>query len=229
VVCVVHGGYYRARYDLTHIGHLAAALTKERVATWTIEYRRLGQDGGGWPGTFLDVGAALDSLRQLAEKIPLDVTRVISLGHSAGGQLALWLAGRPRELRGPDPLPLAGVVALAPVADLARGWELRLSNGVVNELMGGGPAIEPDRYAQTSPIQRVPLGLPQVLIHGTADTSVPYELSDRYVAAARAAGDRVELVTLPGVDHFAPIDPRTEAFSATREAVLRLLSAPGAR
>jgi acetyl esterase/lipase len=217
----VHGGYYRARYDLTYMGHLAAALTRNGVATWTIEYRRLGESGGGWPGTFRDVSDALDFVRHLDN---VDATRVMTLGHSAGGQLALWLANRPPELSGPHPLRVTGVVALAPVADLARASQLGLSDAVVDQLMGGAPAHKPDRYALASPIQRVPLGSPQIVIHGTADTHVPVELSERYVAAARAAGDPAELVALAGVDHFDPIDPRREAFAVTRDAVLRLLA-----
>lgn len=165
VACVVHGGYYRARYDLSHIGHLAAALAEAGLATWSIEYRRLGEPGGGWPGTFLDVGAGLDALRELAQQYPLDLPRTIAVGHSAGGQLALWLASRPRlrveeELRAADPLPLAGVVALAPVADLVRASALALSDGVVDQLMGGPPTALPKRYALASPVQRLPLGIP---------------------------------------------------------------------
>jgi acetyl esterase/lipase len=220
VVCVVHGGYYRARYDLSYMTHLSSALTEDGVATWTLEYRRLGEPGGGWPGTFRDVSDAFDVLRTLQH---VDPSRVIALGHSAGGHLALWLANRPLELSAPDPLAITGVVALAPVADLERASKLQLSGSVVDELMGGTPSQNPERYALVSPIQRVPSGVPQIVIHGTADTDVPFELSERYVTAARAAGDPAELVSLPGVDHFAPIDPRAQAFTATREAVLRLV------
>jgi dipeptidyl aminopeptidase/acylaminoacyl peptidase len=220
LVCIVHGGYYRARYDLSYMTHLASTLTEDGVATWTIEYRRLGEPGSGWPGTFRDVSDALDFVRTLQR---VDTSRIVTLGHSAGGQLALWLANRPPELSAADPVPVTGVVALAPVADLARAWELQVSNGVIDELMGGAPHKVPDRYALASPIERVPIGVPQIVIHGTADSHVPFELSDRYVGAARAAGDPTELVTLPGIDHFAPIDPRAHAFTATREAVLRCL------
>jgi dipeptidyl aminopeptidase/acylaminoacyl peptidase len=117
------------------------------------------------------------------------------------------------------------VVALAPVADLARASALRLSDAVVDQMMGGAPRDVPERYALASPIQRVPLGVPQVVVHGTADEDVPLELSKRYVAAARAAGDPAELVALAGVDHYAIIDPRAQAFAATREATRRLLAA----
>jgi fermentation-respiration switch protein FrsA (DUF1100 family) len=121
------------------------------------------------------------------------------------------------------PLWVAGTLALAPVADLARGSALGLSNGVVDDLLGGTPRAVPERYALTSPAQRLPLGVPQLVVHGTADTAVPFELSEAYVAAARAAGDPAELIPLPGVDHFDIIDPRTSAFAATRQAAQRLL------
>jgi acetyl esterase/lipase len=229
VGCVVHGGYYRARYGLGYIGHLAAALAQADVATWSIEYRRIGEAGGGWPGAFLDAGAGLDALRQLAQTYALDLGRVITLGHSAGGQLAPWLASRPRlppglPLSVPDPLSVMGVVALAPVADLERASRLRLSDGIVDELLGGTPETVPERYRLTSPTLRLPLSVPQVVIHGTADDSVPLELSQAYAAAAEAAGDPVELLVLPGTDHFDIVDPRAPAFETTRRAVSRLLA-----
>jgi acetyl esterase/lipase len=227
VACVVHGGYYRARYDLGYIGHLAAALARDGVATWSIEYRRMGEAGGGWPATFLDAGAGLDTLRQWAEPYALDLSRVVSVGHSAGGQLALWLASRPRlplgcALSASDLLPIGGVVALAPVADLAQASRLGLSGGIVDELMGGTPETVPERYQLTSPMARLPLGVPQVVIHGTADDSVPLELSQTYTAEALRAGDAVDLVVLPEADHFDIVDPRSPAFEATRRAVRRL-------
>src|SRR5687768_3281806 len=123
VVVVVHGGFWRAQYSLEHIGHLCAALTREGWATWSVEYRRLGEPGGGWPGTFTDAGAALDAVRWLADQWPLDPTRVVTIGHSAGGHLALWLAARPQlsahpELGVAEPLVPIGAVALAAVSDL---------------------------------------------------------------------------------------------------------------
>jgi acetyl esterase/lipase len=228
VACVVHGGYYRARYDLGYIGHLAAALAQDGLATWSIEYRRIGEAGGGWPGTFLDAGAALDALRQLAPTHALDLDQVVTVGHSAGGQLALWLASRARlpggsALSAADPLRVVGVVALAPVADLERASRLRLSEGIVDEVLGGTPEAVPERYALISPSRRVPLGVPQVVIHGAADDSVPLELSQTYAAAAAVAGDPIELLVLPGADHFDAVDPRTRTFEATRRAVQRLI------
>jgi len=231
VVVAVHGGFWRARYDLTHLGHLCAALTARGFATWSLEYRRLGQPGGGWPGTFADVARGLDALAALAASRPLDLGRCVVLGHSAGGQLALWLAARPRippdsPLHAPAPLVPRGVIALAAVADLRRGSALRLSSGVVDELLGGPPEAFPERYAAASPLELLPLGVPQVLIHGTDDANVPYELSAGYAARARVLGDAVELVTLGAMAHFEPIDPRSAAWPSVLDAV-RALAAVG--
>lgn len=231
VVVLLHGGYWRARYDLAYMGHAAEALTAAGLATWTVEYRRLGEPRGGWPRTFLDVAAAADSLRTLAPAHALDLSRVLALGHSAGGQLALWLAGRSRLPSGSpltveNPLPLRGVVALAPVCDLVRAWELDLSDGAVASLLGGSPETHPDRYAATSPIELLPLGVPQILIHGEADADVPLELSERYVQAARAVGNAAELIPLPATGHFELVDPRSEQWQTVLQAV-RDLSAAG--
>ncbi len=228
VAIVIHGGFWRARYDLEHIGHLCAALTHAGLATWNLEYRRLGIPGGGWPGTFLDVAAGADYLRQLAGPYALDLRRVVSVGHSAGGHLAAWLAGRGRVLPGSplhaeNPLPLRGVVPLAGVLDLIRAYELRLSAGVTGELMAGSPEEHSDRYAAASPAALIPLGVRQILLHGTADEDVPYAISRDYAAAARAAGDDAELITLPGTGHFELIDPRSAEWPQVEAAVLRLL------
>lgn len=227
LVIYVHGGFWRARYDLTHAGHPCAALTAAGIATWNVEYRRIG-NGGGWPETFLDVAAAADHARELASRHPLDLERAIAVGHSAGGHLALWLAGRDRippgtTLHRPVPVPLRGAVSLGGVVDLRRTWELRLSGGVVRELVGATPDEAPERYAAASPPELLPLGVPQTLIHGTEDESVPYELSVRYHAAATAAGDEVTLIPLEGVGHFEPVDPRSAVWTRTLGAVQALL------
>ncbi len=227
VVVVVHGGFWREAYDLEHIGPACAALTAQGVATWSIEYRRIGNEGGGWPGTFLDVAAALDYLRELAPKYNLDLERVVVIGHSAGGHLALWLAGRARIPEGdplytPSPLPVKGAVSLAGVADLRRGWELKLSSNVVEEFLGGAPDDVPGRYATGSPRELLPLGVPQVLIHGTDDGNVPYEISSAYHQAAIAAGDNARLVTLEGAGLFEVIDPQSAEWKKVVEAVLQV-------
>jgi acetyl esterase/lipase len=229
VVAFVHGGFWRAAYDLRHAGHLCAALTARGYVTWSVEYRRLGQEGGGWPGTFEDVGRAIDDLTLVEARHRLDLSRVVLMGHSAGGHLALWAAARHRlpaehPLHGGSDLAPRGVVALAGVLDLARAAELALSHSVVNELLGGSPDVVPDRYAAASPYEMLPLGIRQVVVHGDRDEVVPIELSERYGARALALGDPAELVSLPGVDHFAVIDPRTQAWAHVEAAVERAMA-----
>lgn len=231
LVVWIHGGFWRPQYDLTHAGHACAALAAEGIATWNIEYRRLGNPGGGWPGTFLDVAAAADSVRRLLDTHPLDHERVIAAGHSAGGHLALWLAARPRiaadsPIASPDPLPVRGAVSLAGVVDLHRAWELQLRDGIVASLLGGTPEEVPDHYAAASPAELLPLGIPQILVHGTEDESVPYSMSVDYCEASRARGDNVELITLPNAGHFDPIDPRSPYWPETARAVRRALMWP---
>jgi len=216
VALVIHGGYWRSAYGLEHIGHLSAALTRAGVATWNLEYRRIGDPGGAWPGTAEDVVRGAEYLRSLAQRYPLDLTRVVVIGHSAGGQLALWLAAQHK-------IPLRGVVSLAGVADLRRAWELGLSHGAVAELLGGAPQQQPERYRQASPIELLPLKVPERLLHGSKDDVVPIEMSRRFHAAAVAAGDDVQLSELPDAGHFDLIDPRTPAWGAVQAAVLRLL------
>jgi acetyl esterase/lipase len=224
VAIVIHGGFWRAAYDLEHIGHLCDALRKAGVATWSLEYRRIGNPGGGWPGTFEDVARGADHLRAIAIPFHLHLNRVVAMGHSAGGHLALWLGARTRlpadhALRAAEPIALNGIVSLAGVADLKRAWELKLSNSVVADLLGGSPEDIPDRYAAASPIELLPFGIPQKLIHGTLDRNVPFEISERYVSAAKARGDSADLVALDGAGHFEVIDPRTAEFSQVQQAV----------
>ena len=221
VVIVIHGGYWLAASGLTYMDSLADALTKEGVATWNVEYRALGNDGGGWPGTFLDVGAAADALRGMAAERRLDLGHVTALGHSAGGQLALWLAGRARIASGPlhadDPLRIARAISIAGVADLRAFGAAKVD--VIAQLLGGGPDAVPERYAAASPIELLPLGVPQVLLHGTADTVVPFAMSERYVEIAKVRGDDATLIPLPGIDHRQPVDPASAAWPEVRAAV----------
>ncbi len=215
VVVVVHGGFWRAAYDLSLGTPLAADLAGRGYAAWNLEYRRVG-GGGGWPATLLDVAAGIDRLAALAAAgTPLDLSRVVGLGHSAGGHLATWAAARPGlpvDAPGAGPaVALTGVVAQAGVLDLRLAADEQLGAGATQEFLGGGPDDVPDRYAVASPVQRVPLGVPVVCVHGTTDTNVPPSQSEHYVRAATRAGDDAELVTVDG-DHFVLIDVGSAAW-----------------
>jgi pimeloyl-ACP methyl ester carboxylesterase len=203
-----------------------AALAGAGWAVWSVEYRRVGEEGGGWPNTLLDVATAADHLRALAPAHRLDLGRAVAVGHSAGGHLALWLAARRRlppghALHRPDPLPLRGAVALAGVCDLRRAHELGLGVGAVPRLLGGGPEAVPDRYAGASPADLVPLGTRQVLVHGAADSVVPVDISRAYRATAAAAGDVVELVEVAGAGHFEVINADSPAWPSVAGALAR--------
>ena len=196
LVIFIHGGFWRAAYDLTHTGHLCVALAKAGCAVWSLEYRRVGQPGGGYPGTLDDV--RLGALR--VTQIPgLDLQRVVVAGHSAGGQLALWLAAQ-------ETIALKGVVALAAVSDMRHGHALNLGSGAIETFLGGSPTQCDDRYRLASPVDLLPLKTPQVLLHGTDDDTVPFELSEQFANASANA----RLVAVRGAGHFELIDPRTE-------------------
>lgn len=228
VAIVIHGGFWRAKYGLTYAGHMAAALTAAGIATWNVEYRRIGNPGGGWPGTFLDAASGADYVRELARRYPLNLEKVISIGHSAGGHLAVWLAARRRMPQGDalataDPIKLRCAVSLAGVVDLRRAWELKLGDNAVDVLMGGPPAKLAERYRTASPIELVPLGLKVRLLHGTEDAIVPIEISNAYQKAASRAGDDARLVVLGGADHFAVVDPRSEHWATVEKTAREML------
>jgi acetyl esterase/lipase len=179
-------------------------------AAWNLEYRRLGA-GGGWPATFDDVAAGIDHLDSLAGP-ELELGGVVAIGHSAGGHLAFWSAARetPR-------VRVTHAVAQAGVVDLAEAARLGLSRGVVHELLAAAPAEAPERYALASPAGLLPLGVPQLLVHGGRDEIVPAAMSRSYAEAARAAGDRVDLVVHEQLRHFEHLDPRSPAWRSVRD------------
>jgi acetyl esterase/lipase len=209
LVATIHGGFWRSRVDASSIAPLAAALAAAGHRVWNLEYPRVGETGGGWPGTAVAVGDALDALLTAAAGRPVAV-----LGHSAGGHLALW-ASRGR--------PVAAVLALAPVCDLPAAQREGLGEGAVEEFIGAPPEAAAEAYLEASPGARLPLGVPALLVHGEADQRVPISQSRTYAEAARAAGDEVELIELAGVDHMALIDPDGPARPAidARLAALR--------
>ena len=197
-------------------------LANRGWATWNLEYHRVGS-GGGWPATLEDVAAGVDHLETAAEDHNLDLGRVSAIGHSAGGHLALWSAIRPHLADGiPDPatrVPVRGVIALAGVSDLAVAHAAGIGGDAVEEFLRRSPEDGPERYSAASPAELIPLGVPQVLVHGTEDDAVPVAMSRAYADAARAAGDTVTLHELPGVGHMELIDPNDPAWHVAATAL----------
>ncbi len=229
VVILIHGGFWRNAYNLSLMTGLAEFFIQQEIAVWNIEYRRVGDEGGGWPGTFQDVARAADELRALAPTYNLDLQRVLAIGHSAGGQLAFWLGSRSHlpptsSLATSQPLALKGVISQAGVLDLELAYELRLGGGAVAELLGGGPAEVPEHYALADPAALLPLHISQVLVHATADDRVPLEVSQTYTRKATRSGDTPTLIELPNANHFVLINPNTDEWNRTFEEVQKLLS-----
>ena len=234
VVVVVHGGCWEAPWGFDHVRSLAAALTAEGWATWSLGYRRLGDEGGGWPGTFEDVARGADHLREAARDYPVDLEHVVALGHSAGGQLALWLAARPRLPEGSlptvaepsgkaaRPLRLRGVVSLAGVTDLRAGAAGGICGDAIPRLFGGPLQDKTLRLRQTSPVELLPLGVPVRLVCGARDEVVPIEQARAYEAAAKAAGDSIAVEVVGSAGHFELVDPGSAAWPAVRDAVSAL-------
>ena len=226
VAIVIHGGCWMAEYGLSYMGHLSGALAEAGVATWSVEYRRVGNQGGGWPGTFEDVARAADHLRKIAKTYPLDLNQVIAVGHSAGGHLALWLAARkllPKDspAYSHDPLPLRGVVSLAGVTDLRRNGTACDAN--VTQLMGGAAKDKAAIYDQASPIELLPLRIPSAIVQGSNDPIIPLEMAKDYTEAAKKKGDEAKLVLIENAGHFEVVDPKSFAWEAVKNEVLALL------
>lgn len=215
VVVNIHGGYWRAKYDLKHAGHVCAALTARGLATWNLEYRRVGNAGGGWPGTFEDVHSGYRYVPQIVQRYNLDASKVVVMGHSAGGQLALCLAGHETSL--------TRVISLAGVVDLQQAWELHLSNNAVVEFLGGEPRSVPEHYREADPMQLKISQATQWLVHGASDDSVPPFLSRNYTEQKKRRGENVHYLEISTAGHSDLIDPRSTAWSKVEGAVLHLL------
>ena len=217
VAVVVHGGYWRAQYDRSLMEGLCLDLAAHGMVAWNLEYRRVG-GGGGWPETFLDVAAGVDALADVAAG--LDLSRVVAVGHSAGGQLALWAAARgtlPAEAPGAEPrVRIAAAVSQAGVLDLTLAAGLMPSATPTRALLGD-PATHFERYVLASPRERLPLGIPQLVLHGDRDDTVSMRIATSYATAARNAGDECELRVLSRTGHFEHIDAGSDAWHVARD------------
>ena len=222
-VVMVHGGCWQTDIaDRTLMDWAADDLRRSGYAVWNIDYRGVDRPGGGYPGTFQDAAAAADALRSHAGRFKLDTSRVVAIGHSAGGHLALWLAGRQRLPKGSplaarDPLKIARVISLGGLPDLeatAASPDNGCGADVIARLVGAPP-----RYADTSVPRLLPLGVPQDLINGREDRIIPYRMATDYLAKARAAGDAATLHTVPDTGHVELIAPGTPAWTRTRRLV----------
>jgi acetyl esterase/lipase len=207
----IHGGFWRARYDLGYAGHLCAALTAKGIATANVEYRRVGSAGGGWPGTFADVRSAYQFLLQSARQHAFDARRIVLIGHSAGGQLGLALAAHESGVK--------AVASLAGVVDLQRAYALHLSHDAVVEFLGGTPAEVGDHYREADPMNMA-IAAGQWLVHGATDDVVPPAFSRDYVSAKTKTKEDVRLVEIAGAGHFDVVDPRSAAWNEVERAIM---------
>ncbi|GAA0633838.1 alpha/beta hydrolase [Sporichthya brevicatena] len=233
LVVVIHGGFWREQYDRGHTAPQCAALAGHGYVVAAIEYRRVG-GGGGYPETLLDVAAALDVLPELLTELEpglVDAERVVLMGHSAGGHLALWAASRhrlPAEAPGhrATPPPIRGVLCLAGVAHLEWAVAAGLGDGAVEAFLGAAPEDDPDgRYAVADPARLVPTGVPTICLHGGLDEHVPVDCGAVYAAAAREAGDATELRVLEWEDHFTLVTPGSSAWPHVLQATSDLVGA----
>ena len=234
VVVFFHGGWWKSEFDLSYASHLCADLKQHGIATWSVEYRRVGSTGGGFPTTFQDAAAGFDFVATLAKSYSLDLTRVVVMGHSAGGHLAFWIAGRHHidphsDLYQPRPqIPLHGAVSLAGAVDLRLTIDLSgyftfaHDKDEVFDLMGGRPVEHPDRYKAANPGDLLPFNVPQFVVQGTEDEQIPPKLPTRWAENARRVGDRVVVKMIPGADHVDVVDPTSAAWSVIRALVLDL-------
>ncbi len=226
-VVLLHGGYWFPQYGLELMRPLAARLNELGYATWNVEYRRIGDEGGGdggggdgggggVPATLEDVAAAVDRLA--GPGLPAGLTeRVVLLGHSAGGHLAGWAASRTADTPGGRPqVALSGSISLSGVLDLTRAASDPRSSGPVTAFLGGTPTEVPERYAEADPALLVPASCRVWAVYAEDDAVVSPEQSSRYVKAATAAGGEAEVVRVPG-DHFTLIDPAAESFTTLEE------------
>ncbi len=220
VVVLLHGGCFLKQYEgFAQTSALAADLARRGYAVWNVEYRKLGEPGAGYPGTFQDVATAIDGLRAEAPKHDLDLKRVIAVGHSAGGHLALWAASRAKipassPLHMADPLKIGAVISLAGIGDLkgqADAWAMPCGDDTLSRLLDLPHRQNP--YADTSPAELLPTGAKVVMVHGVFDAVMPPYTGRAYAAEVRKAGDRADVVIVPDAAHFDLVIPTTAAWN----------------
>ena len=235
VIVFVHGGWWKSKYELGYAGYICDALKRAGIACWTLEYRRVGSTGGGWPTTFQDVAAGFEYLKEVANQYPLDLSRVYTMGHSAGGHLAFWLAGRYHidpnsEVAHPQPvLSLKGAIALAGAVGLQLTIE-QSGDGIfahdrdeVFALMGGTPEQFGERYRAGDPAALLPLAAPQLLIQGTRDNQIPPQLPAEWVKLAHSRGSVASVNIIPEADHFDVVDPESKAWPQVLQSIRSLV------
>lgn len=223
VVVFFHGGWWKSEYDLGYGGYLCRDLAREGIACWSVEYRRVGASGGGWPATFQDAASGFDFLENLAVEHALDLSRVLVMGHSAGAHLAFWIAGRPhirseseifsvQKFSPKTAIALAGAVDLRLTIELAAG-KFAHDRDEVYRLMGGDPSHWPDRFRDGNPGDLLPFIARQILIQGTADDQIPPELPSRWAQMSRHRGSTASVTMISGADHFDVVDPESAAWA----------------
>ena len=229
VVIIIHGGCWVSKFaDLQNISALADAIRDLGVATWNIEYRRTDNTGGGWPGTFNDIANATDFLNKIADRYSLDLNRVIVVGHSAGGHLALWLAARHRLLSSSPlytqkPTVIQGVIALGGVPDL-KAYRTDAKNNCGGDVIDNLLENSSDKhYSDTSPKELLPIGIPQILIYGTQDNVAPVALGRAYQREAQKNGDPVKLILVKYAGHHEYIVPNSITWPQIKSEILYLL------
>ena len=219
VVLLLHGGCFLKAYEgFPQTSALAADLAARGYAVWNVEYRKLGEPGAGYPGTFQDVGTAVDLLRTEAPKRDLDLSRVVAVGHSAGGHLALWAASRARlpaasPLHAAEPLKIGAVISLAGIGDLkgqGKVWAIPCGDDTIDRLID--TAHRQNAFADTSPAELLPTGARVVMVHGVFDAVMPPHTGREYAEKVRKAGDIAEVVIIPGAAHFDLVIPTTPAW-----------------
>jgi len=228
IVVFIHGGCWLSAYNLDYLSAVCRDLVNEGFAVWAPEYRRVGDEGGGYPNTFADVQKSLEHLRELAQMYPIDAQNIILMGHSAGGHLALWLANQKNlspnhPLFQKNPLPIKGVIALAGITDLASYDKVGNDcSSAVARLMGGKPEELSQQYRENSPVFTVPNHIPTRLIHGDRDNIVPIAQSETYADAASKNGDDVRVVRIEGGGHFDMVYPHSAAWQTIKQEVKSL-------